>query len=137
MPGLEPGVSLLLLPFLLTHCGSSITPRISFPLGSSSRGLTWFHLQNVRNYSTLLLSPDQRTLYAGAQDAVLELDVSPKDSIQLIRKLEWSPTKKDTEQCSMKGKKVVSMFVHRLVLVFGPPLLSSSLTSSDLLSPHM
>ncbi|XP_055013254.1 semaphorin-4B isoform X2 [Boleophthalmus pectinirostris] len=97
---------LLVLSLLLPQCGSSVTPRVSFSLGSPGRALTSFLLHDVQNCTTLLLSPDHHILYVGAQDAVLVLDVRHRQGISLIRKLEWSPTEKDTEECSMKGKRV-------------------------------
>ncbi|XP_072303409.1 semaphorin-4A [Eucyclogobius newberryi] len=118
MPWPQQCASVLVLALLLTHCGSSVTPRLSFALGSPGRTLTSFYLQDVQNSTTLLLSPDHLTLYVGAQDALLVLDVSHKDGISLIRKLEWRPTEKDTEQCSMKGKKVADCANFIRVLEF-------------------
>lgn len=99
-------VPVLLLALVLRQSSSSVTPRVSFSLGSSGRTLTSFSPPDLHNGTTLLLSPDHNTLYVGAQDAVFTLDVSQREGIRLIRKLEWSPSEKDTEQCSMKGKRV-------------------------------
>ncbi|KAJ0003107.1 hypothetical protein NQD34_018147 [Periophthalmus magnuspinnatus] len=78
----------LVLALLLTQCGCSIIPRVSFTLGSPGRALTSFHLQDVQNCTTLLLSPDHHTLYVGAQDAVLVLDIRHEHNISLIRKVQ-------------------------------------------------
>uniref|UniRef100_A0A3Q2QPT5 Sema domain-containing protein n=1 Tax=Fundulus heteroclitus TaxID=8078 RepID=A0A3Q2QPT5_FUNHE len=56
--------------------------------------------------TTLLLSQDGERLYVGARDAVLALDVSHKDTVLLRSKLDWSPSEKDLEECSMKGKEM-------------------------------
>ncbi|XP_034029379.1 semaphorin-4B-like [Thalassophryne amazonica] len=89
----------------LGPCESKLTPRVSFPVGSSGRRLSRFISHDLNNTTTLLLSQDGHTLYVGAQDAVLTLDVSKKEAIILRNKLNWSPSEKDLEQCSMKGKK--------------------------------
>ncbi|XP_019110453.1 semaphorin-4A isoform X2 [Larimichthys crocea] len=90
----------------LSPCLTRLTPRVSFPLGSPGRHLTHFSSHDVSNTTTLLLSEDGDMLYVGARDAVLALDVGQKDAIVLRSKLDWSPSEKDLEQCSMKGKKM-------------------------------
>ncbi|XP_041811400.1 semaphorin-4A isoform X2 [Chelmon rostratus] len=98
-------LTVALLGFL-TPCLTRLTPRVSFPLGSPGRHLTHFRSHDVSNTTTLLLSEDGDMLYVGARDAVLALDVSSQDVIILRSKLDWSPSEKDLEQCSMKGKKM-------------------------------
>ncbi|KAF6737797.1 Semaphorin-4B [Oryzias melastigma] len=71
---------------LLGPCLTRLTPRVSFPMGSPGRRLTSFNIHEVKNTTTLLLAPDEETLYVGAQDALLELDVSQKDAITLRNK---------------------------------------------------
>nr|XP_057903627.1 semaphorin-4A isoform X2 [Doryrhamphus excisus] len=94
-----------LLGFLISHV-TTLTSRVSFPIGSPGRHLTRFSIPDVGNTTTLLLSDDGDTLYVGGRDAVLALDVSLKDAIVLRNKLDWSPSEKDLDQCSMKGKKM-------------------------------
>lgn len=98
-------LTMALLGFL-SPCLTRLTPRVSFPLGSPGRHVTRFSSPDVSNTTTLLLSEDGDTLYVGARDAVLALDVSHKETIILRSKLDWSPSDKDLEQCSMKGKKM-------------------------------
>ncbi|XP_017286193.1 semaphorin-4A isoform X2 [Kryptolebias marmoratus] len=98
------GLTVALLS-LLSPCLTGLIPRVSFPMGSPGRRLTRFSSHEVSNTTTLLLSDDGETLYVGARDAVLALDVRHKDTIFLRTKLDWSPSEKDLEQCSMKGKK--------------------------------
>lgn len=51
-----------------------------------------FSLADTHNFSTLLLSDDHDTLYVGARDAVLSLDVSAGDLLTLKRKVSrWRP----------------------------------------------
>uniref|UniRef100_A0A3Q2PKA8 Sema domain-containing protein n=1 Tax=Fundulus heteroclitus TaxID=8078 RepID=A0A3Q2PKA8_FUNHE len=73
---------------------------------SPGRRLTCFSSHDVSNTTTLLLSQDGERLYVGARDAVLALDVSHKDTVLLRSKLDWSPSEKDLEECSMKGKEM-------------------------------
>ncbi|XP_060915107.1 semaphorin-4A isoform X1 [Labrus mixtus] len=102
--------SLLSLSVVLLSCVSPSetgqTPRVSFSLGSPGRLVTRFSSPDVSNTTTLLLSDNGDVLYVGARDAVLALDVSNEDAITLRSKLDWSPSEKDLEQCSMKGKKM-------------------------------
>ncbi|XP_033982143.1 LOW QUALITY PROTEIN: semaphorin-4A [Trematomus bernacchii] len=98
-------LSVALLSFL-SPCLTALTPRVSFHMGSPGRHVTRFSSPEVSNTSTLLLSEDEDMLYVGARDAVLALDVSHEDAITLRSQLDWSPSDKDLEQCSMKGKEM-------------------------------
>uniref|UniRef100_A0A674D6M9 Sema domain-containing protein n=1 Tax=Salmo trutta TaxID=8032 RepID=A0A674D6M9_SALTR len=73
--------------------------------GTPGRSLSHFDSSDVGNTTTLLLSDDGDTLFVGARDAVLSLDVSQEDAIVMRSKLDWSPSVKDLDECSMKGKK--------------------------------
>ncbi|KAM4631307.1 semaphorin-4A isoform 2-T2 [Polymixia lowei] len=92
---------------LLCPCLTRLTPRISFPMGSPGRPLIRFNSSDVSNTTTLLLSEDGDTLFVGARDAVLSLDIGQQEAIVMRSKLDWSPSDKDLEQCSMKGKKMM------------------------------
>uniref|UniRef100_A0A672GMA3 Sema domain-containing protein n=1 Tax=Salarias fasciatus TaxID=181472 RepID=A0A672GMA3_SALFA len=71
------------------------------PPGSPGRPLVHFGSPDVTNTTTLLLSGDGDTLYVGARDSVLALDVSRDDAISLTHRLDWSPSEKDLEQCGL------------------------------------
>ncbi|XP_078101684.1 semaphorin-4A-like [Sander vitreus] len=71
---------------------------------SADRPLVLFSLPDVRNTTTLLLSDDGNTLYVGARDAVLSLDVSRSDVIRLKKKVEWRPSDSEIKDCEGKGK---------------------------------
>ncbi|XP_073342175.1 semaphorin-4A-like [Pagrus major] len=102
---MSPSVLLLVLLFgLRSSTGSLRPPRTSFLLNSADRPLVRFSLPDVHNTATLLLSDDGSTLYVGAQDAVLSLDVSQSDVISLKKKVEWSPSVKEITECENKGK---------------------------------
>uniref|UniRef100_A0AAQ4RHM8 Sema domain-containing protein n=1 Tax=Gasterosteus aculeatus aculeatus TaxID=481459 RepID=A0AAQ4RHM8_GASAC len=98
-------LAVALLAFL-SSSSTKLTPRVSFPTGIPGRHLTRFSGHDVSNTTTLLLSDSGDMLYVGSRNAVLALDVSHKDAIILRSKLDWSPSEKDIEQCSMKGKKM-------------------------------
>lgn len=54
---------------------------------SPDRPLVHFHAPGIYNTTTLLLSNNDSTLYVGAQNAVLSLDVSRSDIITLKKKV--------------------------------------------------
>ncbi|XP_015260421.1 PREDICTED: semaphorin-4B-like [Cyprinodon variegatus] len=109
---------LLLLLLLLDSTRSLLPPRISFLLNSTDRPLNHFSLPDVSNTTTLLLSNDASTLYVGARNAILSLDVSQSDVIQLNKQVTWSPSEAEMESCAGKGKnrqfikKTTSSFFH-------------------------
>ncbi|XP_072249600.1 semaphorin-4A-like [Leuresthes tenuis] len=129
-------VLLLFLGLLRSATGSLPPPRISFLLNSTDRPLVHFSRSDVHNTTTLLLSDDGSTLYVGAQNTVLSLDVSQSDVIRLKKKVQWSPTEEEINQCQSKGKNPTvdcPNFVHVL-----QPLNSTHLYAcgSYAFSPH-
>ncbi|KAJ8335213.1 hypothetical protein SKAU_G00408520 [Synaphobranchus kaupii] len=90
---------------ILPACLGQLVPRVSFATGSPGRSLTIFDSPDVRNTTTLLLSKDAETLFVGSRDAVLSLDVSEPGVMEMKRKVDWFPSPKDLDDCSMKGKK--------------------------------
>ncbi|XP_008296859.1 semaphorin-4B [Stegastes partitus] len=108
---------LLLLGLLLSSTSSLPPPRTSFLLNSASRPLVHFSLPDVHNTTTLLLSGDESTLYVGARDAILSLDVRQSEVIVLKKKVDWSPSANDINSCESKGKNPTvdcPNFVHVL-----------------------
>ncbi|XP_060937608.1 semaphorin-4A-like [Limanda limanda] len=103
---MAPSATLLFLLLLgvLTSAGSLPSARISFLFNSTERPLVHFSLHDVHNTTTLLLSDDGSTLYVGARDAVLSLDISQSDVISLRRKVSWRPSEGDIRECRGKGK---------------------------------
>ncbi|CAL8288318.1 unnamed protein product [Merluccius merluccius] len=79
-------------------------PRRSFRLDSSDRGLVHFIQPDIHNTTTLLLSNDGSTLYVGARNVILSLDVSKPDVITLKNKRDWSPSEEDIRACRNKQK---------------------------------
>ncbi|XP_063342218.1 semaphorin-4B-like [Pelmatolapia mariae] len=108
---------LLLLHLLLSSEGSLSPPRISFRLNSTDRPLLHFGHGDLHNTTALLLSRDSSTLYVGAQNTILSLDVNQSDVIRLNKKVQWSPSDKEIKDCTGKGKNVKNEcpnFIHVL-----------------------
>lgn len=95
----------LSLIILISDCHGTAIPRITFPLDSPGRPVSIFTPPDVYNSTTLLLSADEETLFVGARDALLSVSVSQRGGLILNRKLDWSPTERDLNDCSMKGKE--------------------------------
>ncbi|KAJ7307559.1 hypothetical protein JRQ81_009585 [Phrynocephalus forsythii] len=81
-----------------------LMPRLTFRRGDSSRLITSFSRKGVLNYDTFLLSQDGSTLYVGARDAIVALDISSPDSIQLKGEIPWEPTPGKKDECVFKKK---------------------------------
>ncbi|MCJ8749531.1 hypothetical protein PDJAM_G00177260 [Pangasius djambal] len=107
MASLQTRFLTLSLIFIISSSSSSghahVVPRVTFPLESPGRPFTLFTLPDVYNTTTLLLSDDEETLFVGARDAVLSLSISKAGSLQLSKKIDWSPTESDLRDCTMKG----------------------------------
>ncbi|XP_051921600.1 semaphorin-4A-like isoform X2 [Hippocampus zosterae] len=99
---------LLLVAIAMDAVGTDATLPLhahsSFPFNSPDRPLVRFSLPDTHNFSTLLLSDDHDTLYVGARDAVLSLNVSAGDVLTLKKKVSWRPTDSDVDVCRSKGK---------------------------------
>ncbi|KPP75675.1 hypothetical protein Z043_105060 [Scleropages formosus] len=85
---------------------------------SPGRSVVQFTNPDIGNTTTLLLSDDEATLFVGARDAVLLLDVSQPGVMEMKDKLDWSPSSTDLDDCSMKGKKKVDCHNFIRVLHF-------------------
>uniref|UniRef100_A0A3B4VE88 Semaphorin-4B-like n=1 Tax=Seriola dumerili TaxID=41447 RepID=A0A3B4VE88_SERDU len=97
--------------------GAAINLYLCLCPGSADRPLVHFSLPDVHNTTTLLISNDSSTLYVGARDAVLSLDVSQSNVISLKKKLDWSPSQSQIRDCELKGKNPTvdcPNFVHVL-----------------------
>ncbi|KAG7325890.1 hypothetical protein KOW79_010815 [Hemibagrus wyckioides] len=96
--------SLFIIIFISSsRCHAHAVPRVTFPLESPGRPFTVFTLPGVYNATTLLLSDDEETLFVGARDAVLSLNITNAGHLQLSKKIDWSPTNEELGACGMKG----------------------------------
>ncbi len=73
----------------VTALTSALSPVCLCP-DSTDRPLFLFSLPDIHNTTTLLLSDDGSTLYVGARNAILSLDVSQSDVINLKKKVSYS-----------------------------------------------
>ncbi|KAG5856491.1 hypothetical protein ANANG_G00008510 [Anguilla anguilla] len=89
---------------LLDACEGLLIPRTSFIAENSGRSVIHFTSPGIENTTTLLLSDDGATLYVGARDAVLSLDVSQPGAMEIRSKIDWSPATKELKECTQKGK---------------------------------
>ncbi|KAG9335094.1 hypothetical protein JZ751_005770 [Albula glossodonta] len=115
MAPLMPKWHLLVLLGLLDSCKTQLVPRSTFAIGSPGRAVTHFSSPGIENTTTLLLSNDNTTLYVGARDSVLSLDVSEPGVMKLRSKVDWSPTAQEVNLCTTKGKN--KMDCHNFVRV--------------------
>ncbi|KAJ8371537.1 hypothetical protein AAFF_G00307740 [Aldrovandia affinis] len=81
-------------------------PATGAPRCSPGRRLSRFLSPDVGSTSMLLLSLDEDTLFVGARDAVIALDAGQPGAMETKRKLDWIPSSKDLDDCSMKGKNM-------------------------------
>ncbi|XP_036395172.1 semaphorin-4A [Megalops cyprinoides] len=108
----------LVLLGLLETTQALLLARTSFVIDGPGRSLTHFNDPDVENTTTLLLSDDGTTLYVGARDSVLSLDVSQLGVMEMRSKLDWSPSTQDLGKCTMKGKSEVDCHNFVRVLQF-------------------
>ncbi|XP_016137421.1 semaphorin-4A [Sinocyclocheilus grahami] len=107
-------IFMVLLLGLIDPSQASLRPRMSFSQGSSERLLGIYHSSTVKNTNTLLLSTDADTLFVGAQDALLSLDVSQSDSITLKDKLEWAASPQNMKTCTVASRTDCGNFISIL-----------------------
>ncbi|KAJ8417358.1 hypothetical protein AAFF_G00285850 [Aldrovandia affinis] len=81
-----------------------VTPRLSFPYNAKERTAKRFSAEGVFNYTSLLLSKQDGTLYVGAREAMFALSLSDISRGELWKNLTWSTPEKKREECSFKGK---------------------------------
>uniref|UniRef100_A0A8D0DVM9 Semaphorin 4A n=2 Tax=Salvator merianae TaxID=96440 RepID=A0A8D0DVM9_SALMN len=103
-PSNRPALLLGRLLLFVIPLGAGLVPRLTFRREGSSRIAASFQQRQIQNYDTFLLSKDGATLYVGARDAILALDVGTAHSIRLKHELSWSPPLMKKNQCVFKKK---------------------------------
>ncbi|XP_064169859.1 sema domain, immunoglobulin domain (Ig), transmembrane domain (TM) and short cytoplasmic domain, (semaphorin) 4Ba [Anguilla rostrata] len=81
-----------------------VTPRLSFAYNAKERSAKRFSADGVFNYTSLLLSKQDQTLYVGAREALFALRLSDIGRGELRKNLTWSTPEKKREECRFKGK---------------------------------
>ncbi|KAI5098328.1 semaphorin-4B isoform X1, partial [Silurus meridionalis] len=65
-----------------------------------------FSPAGVFNFSSLLLNPEDNTLYIGAREVLFALNLSDISRLQLHRNFTWGTPERKREECSFKGKNL-------------------------------
>ncbi|KAM8893010.1 sema domain, immunoglobulin domain (Ig), transmembrane domain (TM) and short cytoplasmic domain, (semaphorin) 4Ba isoform 1-T2 [Spinachia spinachia] len=83
---------------------SDVTPRLTFSHNAKERTTRSFSLSGVFNFTSLLLSQEDDTLYVGAREILFALNLTDLSAIKLQRNLTWKTPEKKRDECSFKGK---------------------------------
>ncbi|XP_072006881.1 semaphorin-4D isoform X2 [Engystomops pustulosus] len=89
-----------LVCFALRAEAFALEPRLTWQ--ESEISLTRFQVQDVYNYSTLLLSDDNNVLYIGAREVIFA--VNSQNISEKKQEAYWKVTEVKNEECSRKGK---------------------------------
>ncbi|XP_070252334.1 semaphorin-4A isoform X1 [Myotis yumanensis] len=96
---------LLLLPTTTTGGGGQEPiPRVRYYAGDGRRVLSLFHQKNLQDFDTLLLSADGGTLYVGAREAILALNIQDPGVPRLKNMIPWPASDKKKSDCAFKKK---------------------------------
>ncbi|XP_061678029.1 semaphorin-4B-like isoform X3 [Syngnathoides biaculeatus] len=83
---------------------NDVTPRLTFSYDAKERTCRGFSVGGVFNFTSLLLSKEDNTLYVGAREILFALNLSDVGALTLQRNLTWSTPEKKRGECSFKGK---------------------------------
>ncbi|KAM4619435.1 sema domain, immunoglobulin domain (Ig), transmembrane domain (TM) and short cytoplasmic domain, (semaphorin) 4Ba [Polymixia lowei] len=100
-----PAVIALLVGFV--HTGATendVTPRLTFSYNAKERTARHFSVDGVFNFTSLLLSKEDNTLYVGAREVLFALNLTDIGRAKLQRNLTWSTPERKRDECSFKGK---------------------------------
>ncbi|XP_058557825.1 semaphorin-4A isoform X1 [Neofelis nebulosa] len=97
---------LFLLPRLLTAgaAGQGPLPRVIYHAGDGRRVLSLFHQKGLQDFDTLLLSGDGGTLYVGAREAILALNIQDPGMPKLKNMIPWPASDQKKRECAFKKK---------------------------------
>ncbi|XP_057650153.1 semaphorin-4A isoform X1 [Chionomys nivalis] len=84
--------------------GQGPTPRVRYHAGDGHRALSFFHQKGLRDFDTLLLSADGNTLYVGAREAILALNIQSPGIPQLRNMISWPASERKKNDCAFKKK---------------------------------
>ncbi|XP_031822613.1 semaphorin-4A isoform X2 [Sarcophilus harrisii] len=98
---LFPSMLLLLLPGGL---GQSPMPRIKYTTGDRRRSVSLFSKEGLQDFDELLLSEDGSTLYVGARDSILALNIGEPGIPGLKSMIPWEASHKKKRDCVFKKK---------------------------------
>uniref|UniRef100_V9GXH9 Semaphorin-4A n=1 Tax=Mus musculus TaxID=10090 RepID=V9GXH9_MOUSE len=98
---------LFLLPSLPPASGTGgqgPMPRVKYHAGDGHRALSFFQQKGLRDFDTLLLSDDGNTLYVGAREAVLALNIQNPGIPRLKNMIPWPASERKKTECAFKKK---------------------------------
>lgn len=81
-----------------------VIPRLTFQHNASEREVRLFSDQHAKNFTSLLLSADGETLYVGAREILLALNVSAIGNSTTSHTLQWVAAESKKKECVSKGK---------------------------------
>lgn len=80
------------------------TPRVQYHAGDGRRVLSLFHQKGLQDFDTLLLSGDGGTLYVGAREAILALNIQDPGVPRLKNMIPWPASDRKKSECAFKKK---------------------------------
>lgn len=92
------------LPLTAGGGGQEPMPRITYRAGEGHRALSLFHQKGLQDFDTLLLSDDGGTLYVGAREAILALDIQDPGMPKLKNMIPWPASDRKKSECAFKKK---------------------------------
>uniref|UniRef100_A0A8C2QSE2 Semaphorin-4A n=1 Tax=Capra hircus TaxID=9925 RepID=A0A8C2QSE2_CAPHI len=84
--------------------GQGPTPRVKYYAGDGRRALSFFHQKGLQDFDTLLLSDDGGTLYVGAREAILALNIEDPGVPRLKNMIPWPASDRKKSECAFKRK---------------------------------
>uniref|UniRef100_A0A8D0RS22 Sema domain-containing protein n=1 Tax=Sus scrofa TaxID=9823 RepID=A0A8D0RS22_PIG len=111
-PGIESASSWVLVRLvsdeprqeLLPTDFSLLTPSHHLSTGDGRRVLSLFHQKGLQDFDTLLLSGDGGTLYVGAREAILALNIQDPGVPRLKNMIPWPASDRKKSECAFKKK---------------------------------
>ncbi|XP_053460880.1 semaphorin-4A isoform X1 [Nycticebus coucang] len=94
----------LLLPTTAEGGGQGSMPRVKYYAGDGRRALGFFHQKGLQDFDSLLLSGDRNTLYVGAREAILALNIQDPGVPRLKNMIPWPASDKKKSECTFKKK---------------------------------
>ncbi|KAG3281776.1 semaphorin-4A isoform X1 [Ictidomys tridecemlineatus] len=108
---------LLLSPLTAESGGQGPMPRVKYYAGDGRRALSFFHKKGLQDFDTLLLSGDENTLYVGAREAILALNIEDPGVPKLRNMIPWPASDKKKSECAFKKSNETQCFNFIRVLV--------------------
>nr|XP_056709009.1 semaphorin-4A [Euleptes europaea] len=106
MRPVQPSYLLWCLLVLTADLAADLTPRVTVRSGDANRFIPSFSQDGVLNYDTFLLSEDGETLYVGARDTILSLDIRNSSPVKLKGLVPWKALPEKKEECVFKQKSL-------------------------------